>query len=68
MGKGNRIVFEGLGNEQAGIINSDLIFEIDEVADPVWKRKGNDLVYYVDITLLNALESKPFSIVMVGII
>ena len=35
------------------------------MADPVWKRKGNDLVYYVDITLLSALESKPFSIVVV---
>jgi DnaJ family protein B protein 13 len=55
MSEKNNIVLKGLGHEQAGIANSDLIFQIKQVADPVWKRNGNDLIYSADISLLDAL-------------
>lgn len=53
--KGTKITFPEKGNEQRGIIPSDLVFIIDEKPHGVFKRDGNDLVITQKISLLEAL-------------
>ena len=53
--KGTKITFPEKGNEQRGVIPSDLIFIIDEKPHSVFKRDGNDLVATQKISLAEAL-------------
>lgn len=53
--KGTKITFPEKGNEQRGIIPSDLVFIIDEKPHGVFKRDGNDLVVTQKISLVEAL-------------
>ncbi|CAI9301504.1 unnamed protein product [Lactuca saligna] len=53
--KGTKITFPEKGNEQRGVIPSDLVFIIDEKPHPVFKRDGNDLVCTQKISLAEAL-------------
>ncbi|KAG2315437.1 hypothetical protein Bca4012_066255 [Brassica carinata] len=53
--KGTKITFPEKGNEQRGIIPSDLVFIVDEKPHAVFKRDGNDLVITQKIPLVEAL-------------
>ncbi|KAL3623180.1 hypothetical protein CASFOL_031996 [Castilleja foliolosa] len=53
--KGTKITFPEKGNEQRGIIPSDLVFIIDEKPHNVFKRDGNDLIATQKISLVEAL-------------
>ncbi|ESQ40072.1 hypothetical protein EUTSA_v10014043mg [Eutrema salsugineum] len=53
--KGTKITFLDKGNEQRGIIPSDLVFIVDEKPHSVFKRDGNDLVVTQKISLVEAL-------------
>ncbi|XP_057801249.1 uncharacterized protein LOC131016547 isoform X1 [Salvia miltiorrhiza] len=53
--KGTKITFPEKGNEQRGVIPSDLVFIIDEKPHNVFKRDGNDLVVTQKISLVEAL-------------
>ncbi|XP_023641601.1 dnaJ homolog subfamily B member 13 isoform X2 [Capsella rubella] len=53
--KGTKITFPEKGNEQRGIIPSDLVFIVDEKPHAVYKRDGNDLVITQKIPLVEAL-------------
>ncbi|XP_058214544.1 uncharacterized protein LOC131326018 [Rhododendron vialii] len=53
--KGTKITFPEKGNEQRGVIPSDLVFIIDEKPHSVFKRDGNDLVTTQKISLAEAL-------------
>ena len=55
--KGTKITFPEKGNEQRGVIPSDLVFIIDEKPHAVFKRDGNDLVVTQKISLAKALTS-----------
>lgn len=56
--KGTKITFPEKGNQEPGVIPSDLIFVVDEKPHSVYKRDGNDLVVDQEITLLEALTGK----------
>lgn len=64
MSQQNKLTFKQQGHEMAGVPSSDLIFEIEEVKEKGFKRDGQNLIYTVDIDLMDALDSKPFSIVI----
>lgn len=53
--KGTKITFPEKGNEQRGVIPSDLVFIIDEKPHAVFKRDGNDLTVTQKISLVEAL-------------
>ncbi|KAL8141956.1 hypothetical protein V2J09_014988 [Rumex salicifolius] len=61
--KGTKITFPEKGNQEPGVIPSDLVFVIDEKPHPVYKRDGNDLIINQDITLLDALTGKNIELV-----
>jgi len=42
--KGTKITFPEKGNEQPNLVAADLVFVIDERANDVFKRDGNDLI------------------------
>lgn len=42
---------------------ADLIFKIIELPNPNYKRKGDDLIYYAKISLVEALSAGPINIV-----
>eukprot|EP01016_Furgasonia_blochmanni_P034292 TRINITY_DN3679_c0_g1_i3.p2 TRINITY_DN3679_c0_g1~~TRINITY_DN3679_c0_g1_i3.p2 ORF type:complete len:214 (-),score=49.83 TRINITY_DN3679_c0_g1_i3:938-1579(-) len=56
------IKLNGQGNEAAGIPTSDLIFKIEEVPHPDYKRDKNNLIYKARITLLQALCAEPVTL------
>lgn len=56
--KGTKITFPEKGNQEPGVIPSDLIFVIDEKPHGVYRRDGNDLMVDQEITLLEALAGK----------
>lgn len=60
----NKIVHKDQGHEKAGTPSSDLIFEICEHEERGFKRQGDNLIYTAQISLLEALDSKPFNIVL----
>ena len=43
--------------------SSDLVIEIVELEEKGFKREGNNLIYTAQISLLDALDSKPIKIV-----
>lgn len=53
--KGTKITFPEKGNEQRGVIPSDLVFIIDEKSHSLFKRDGNDLVVTQKVSLIEAL-------------
>ncbi|KAL2541488.1 HEAT repeat-containing protein [Abeliophyllum distichum] len=53
--KGTKITFPEKGNEQRGVIPSDLVFIIDEKPHSVFKRDGNDIIVSQKISLVEAL-------------
>ncbi|MBA0842473.1 hypothetical protein Goarm_002296, partial [Gossypium armourianum] len=53
--RGTKITFPEKGNEQRGVIPSDLVFIIDEKLHSVFKRDGNDLILTQKISLVEAL-------------
>lgn len=53
--KGTKITFPEKGNEQRGVIPSDLVFIIDEKPHSMFKRDSNDLVVTQKISLVEAL-------------
>ncbi|GFP92172.1 Dnaj homolog subfamily b member 13 [Phtheirospermum japonicum] len=53
--KGTKITFPEKGNEQRGVIPSDLVFIIDEKPHSVFKRDSNDLIATQKISLVEAL-------------
>ncbi|CAN8260011.1 unnamed protein product [Cochlearia groenlandica] len=53
--KGTKITFMEKGNEQRGIVPSDLMFIVDEKPHAVFKRDGNDLVTTQKVPLVEAL-------------
>ncbi|KAF8402645.1 hypothetical protein HHK36_010734 [Tetracentron sinense] len=53
--KGTKITFPEKGNEQRGLIPSDLVFIIDEKPHTVFKRDGNDLIITQNISLVESL-------------
>ncbi|XP_073290180.1 uncharacterized protein [Primulina huaijiensis] len=53
--KGTKITFPEKGNEQRGVIPSDLVFIIDEKPHSMFKRDGNDLIFTQKISLVEAL-------------
>ncbi|KAL8102194.1 uncharacterized protein LOC141676753 [Apium graveolens] len=53
--KGTKITFPQKGNEQRGVIPSDLVFIIDEKPHSIFKRDGNDLIATQKISLAEAL-------------
>uniref|UniRef100_A0A0D9V8H1 J domain-containing protein n=1 Tax=Leersia perrieri TaxID=77586 RepID=A0A0D9V8H1_9ORYZ len=59
--KGNKITFEGMGDERPGCLPADAVFIISEKKHPVFKRVGNDLVLKAKVPLVSALTGWSFS-------
>nr|BAB86234.1 putative heat shock protein [Oryza sativa Japonica Group] len=59
--KGNKITFEGMGDERPGCLPADAVFVISEKKHPVFKRVGNDLVLKAEVPLVSALTGWSFS-------
>ncbi|KAA8517241.1 hypothetical protein F0562_017507 [Nyssa sinensis] len=53
--KGTKITFPEKGNEQRGLIPSDLSFIIDEKPHSIYKRDDNDLIVTQKISVVDAL-------------
>jgi DnaJ homolog subfamily A member 2 len=59
---GTKIVMAGEADQAPGIIPGDVVFVVQIKEHPVFKRKGNDLIYKQSITLLEALTGTQFLI------
>ena len=59
---GQRIVFNGEGDQAPGIEPGDIIIILDEKDHPRFKRKENDLYTNVQIDLITALSGGKFSV------
>lgn len=57
-----RLVFPCKGHEADGAFPSDLIISLKESFNQNFRREGNDLIYVHKISLIDALEPKPFHI------
>ena len=55
MSDGQKITFNGEGDQTPGIEPGDVIIVLDEQEHPKFKRKGDDLVYKCSLDLLTAL-------------
>lgn len=55
MKDGQKIVFNGEGDQAPGIVPGDVIILLDEQKHPLFQRRGDDLVYNAEIELLTAL-------------
>ncbi|AFM98600.1 DnaJ C terminal domain-containing protein [Encephalitozoon hellem] len=53
--KGEKIVFEGMGDQRRNHIPGDVIFIIDVQEDSRFERRGNDLIGKIDIPLCTAI-------------
>jgi len=60
-GKDTVLTFTGVGNETPARINSDLVLKIKEKPNKNYKRNNNDLIYTHKISLVDALNTEPFS-------
>ncbi|KAM3145139.1 hypothetical protein pb186bvf_002814 [Paramecium bursaria] len=61
--QGQKIVFQELGNEQAGFNPSDLIFVVNQLAHSQFQRKNSDLIYVAKVSLANAISADPIQII-----
>lgn len=52
---GSKVTFEREGDQVPGHIPADLVFEIQEIPHPRFKRDGDDLIYHQSILLSEAL-------------
>lgn len=52
---GTKITFAERGDEYPGKIPADMVFEIEELPHPIFKREGNDLVMNHTVSLKEAL-------------
>lgn len=55
MKDGQRIVFNGEGDQEPGVTPGDVVFVVDEKPHAKFTRKGNDLYYECEVDLLTAL-------------
>jgi len=55
MYNGDKIRFAGMSDEQPNVEAGDVIFVLQEKDHSLFKRKGSDLLYQKDVTLLEAL-------------
>lgn len=55
MKDGQRIVFSGEGDQEPGVTPGDVVFVVEEKQHDKFTRKGNDLIYEVEVDLLTAL-------------
>lgn len=65
----NPIVFKEQGNQEPGQHPSSLIFKIIEINEMGFRRSEenpDDAIYTADITLMDALDSKSISIVIMA--
>ncbi|KAM0672161.1 DnaJ-class molecular chaperone [Ordospora colligata] len=53
--KGEKIVFEGMGDQRKGQVSGDVIFIIDVQDDSRFERRGSDLIGKMDIPLYTAI-------------
>ena len=59
---GQKVTFKAEGNEMPGVPSSDLVFLIKEKPHQCYKREGNDLIYKMEISLVNALCAEPIEL------
>ena len=52
------IVLRGEGHDSVERVSSNLVFKIVEEKHGQYERKGNDLIYVMEISLINALRSE----------
>ncbi|KAL3814491.1 hypothetical protein ACJIZ3_015759 [Penstemon smallii] len=64
--KGTKITFEGKGDERPGTLPADIIFAIDEIRHPIFKREGDDLELGVEVPLVQALTGCTISVPLLG--
>jgi len=62
MRDGQKITFNGEGDQAPGIVPGDIIIALDEKPHPTFQRKGDDLTYEAKIDLLTALAGGQFAI------
>ncbi|KAL0082887.1 ATPase GET3 [Phycomyces blakesleeanus] len=62
MRDGQKITFQGEGDQAPNVIPGDILIAIDEKPHPRFKRQGDDLVYEARIDLLTALAGGQFAI------
>lgn len=55
MADGQRIVFNGEGDQEPGLEAGDIIIVLDEKEHPVFKRSGNDLIMRLNLQLVESL-------------
>jgi len=55
MADGHKIEFSGEGDQEPNIEPGDIIIVLDEQEHPIFKRKGNDILMTMNITLVEAL-------------
>lgn len=64
--KGTKITFEGKGDEKPGYLPADIVFVVDEVRHPLFKRKEDDLEIAVEIPLVQALTGGMLYVPLLG--
>ncbi|KAI4460052.1 dnaj-like-2 isoform a-related [Holotrichia oblita] len=55
MGDGQKIIFNGEGDQEPELEPGDIIIVLDEKEHPIFKRSGNDLIIRQEIQLVEAL-------------
>lgn len=55
MNDGQKIVFNGEGDQEPELEAGDIIIVLDEKEHPLYKRSGNDLILRLEIQLVEAL-------------
>ncbi|KAI3647454.1 hypothetical protein MP228_007675 [Amoeboaphelidium protococcarum] len=62
MKDGQKIVFNGEGDQQPGVQPGDVVIVLDEKEHPKFSRKNDDLIYKAEIDLLTALAGGKMAI------
>lgn len=55
MNDGQKIIFNGEGDQEPELEAGDIIIVLDEKEHPIYKRSGNDLILRLEIQLVEAL-------------
>lgn len=58
----SKLRFKHMGNEYPNAETGDVVFVIEQIEHPHFKRRGNDLIIHKSITLLQALTGVSFAI------
>lgn len=64
--QGTKITFEGMGDEQPGMLPADIIFSVAETRHKLYRREGDDLVMAIEIPLVKAVTGCNLSIPLLG--